>query len=374
MGKKFNIVFFLNRTISSILTKKKLLFILTASVVILFLLLWISGVFSPKIPEKVSKHKTKETISNFAIAHIIKVPITETAVGTVQSVHEVTISSKLTERVTEINVKAGQTVRKGDILLQLDDSDLRSKLQQATSNVVLSEASKAQAIKDEERARKLVKYAAISKQEYENKYTKLKTADAELKMAQAAVKEIQSLLHYATITSPINGIVIDKKVEVGDTVVPGQVLLKLYDQKQMQIIANVRESLTYNLKVGQQIEVQIDALNNKICSGTVSEIVPEASSPGRSFQVKVTGPCPPGIYSGMFGRIIIPLKNEEVLVIPDHAVKNVGQLQLVNVIQDGSSVRRNIRTGRQFGDSIEVLSGLREGEKVIVPFFSDSKR
>ena len=354
--------------------KKKLLLSLTAFIAILFLLLWLSGVFSPKISETMPKQRIQETIGGSATVHAIKVPINETAVGTVQSVHEVTISSKLLARVTEINVKAGQTIKKGEVLLRLYDSDLRSKLQHAMSNVILAEAAKAQAAKNEERAGKLVKTTAISKQEYENTSTRLKSADAELKMAQAAVNEIRALLDYSTISAPIDGIVIDKKVETGDTVIPGQVLLKLYDQKQMQIVAIVRESLTYKLKVGQQIGVKVDALN-KICAGTVSEIVPESNSSSRSFLVKVTGPCPAGIYSGMFGRIIIPLEDAEVLVIPNSAVKSVGQLQLVYVIKDdGSPTLRNIRTGRQFGEDIEVLSGLSEDEKIINPISANYKQ
>ena len=133
----------------------------------------------------------------------------------------------------------------------------------------------------------------------------------------------------------------------------------------MQLVASVRESLTHQLEEGQSIGVEIERLN-KQCSGTIAEIVPEAQANSRSFQVKVTGPCPSGIYSGMFGRILIPLGQEEVLVIPARAVRNIGQLQLVDVLKEGHIVRRSIRTGRRFGEDVEVLSGLQEGEQVVV--------
>ena len=87
--------------------------------------------------------------------------------------------------------------------------------------------------------------------------------------------------------------------------------------------------------------------------------MPEAQSNSRTFQVKVTGPCPPGIYSGMFGRILIPLDEEQVLVIPRRAVRNVGQLELVDVVRGRPSDRGgSIRTGRRLGGDVEVLSGL----------------
>src|SRR5262249_2946910 len=149
------------------------------------------------------------------------------------------------------------------------------------------------------------------------------------------------------------GIVIDKRIAAGDTVTAGQTLVTLFDPLRMQLVASVRESLAHRLKVGQPIEVQIEDFN-KQCTGTISEIVPEAESSSRAFQVKVTGPCPEGIYSGMFGRIRIPLDEEQVLVIPRQAVQSVGQLNLVNVPAHGVFSRRAVRLGRTIGDDVEV--------------------
>jgi RND family efflux transporter MFP subunit len=159
------------------------------------------------------------------------------------------------------------------------------------------------------------------------------------------------------------GVVVDKSVNVGDTVMPGQVLATLYDPTHMQLVASVREMLTQRLKVGQSIGVRMDSLG-VACAGTVSEIVPEAQSASRTFQVKVTGPCPPGIYSGMFGRIVIPLDTQELLVIPSAAVSHVGQLDLVDVVRDGRVERRIVRLGRDMDADVEVLSGLQVDEQV----------
>jgi multidrug efflux pump subunit AcrA (membrane-fusion protein) len=147
---------------------------------------------------------------------------------------------------------------------------------------------------------------------------------------------------------------------------PGQIVATLFDPLQMQLIASVRESLAHRLNVGQPIDVQIESFN-KQCLGTISEIVPEAESSSRAFQVKVTGPCPEGVYSGMFGRILIPLDEEQILVIPRQAVQSVGQLELVNVATQSAVRRRAVRLGRTIGQDVEVLSGLREGEQVQVP-------
>lgn len=352
------------KTCFSKLKSRKILIPIIAFLLILVMLLWLAGAFAPKIDYKHIKVSEGQPYTGAtARVSLISVPLTETASGTVQAVHETTITSKLTARVMGVYVKAGESVKKEQLLINLDDSELQSKLQQAKAQVALSETAQKQAMSDYERYSKLYKTNATSRQDFENTQTRLKTTEAEINKSKGMVGEIESLIRYANILSPIDGLIVDKEVDTGDTVLPGQVLLKLYDDKAMQLIANVRESLANRLTPGQDIGVKIDALD-KICLGRVSEIVPEANSANRTFQVKVVGPCPPGIYSGMFGRIIIPLGKEEVLVIPKEAVIKAGQLELAAVVENGILSKRYIRTGRHFGDNIEVLSGLNEGDLI----------
>jgi Membrane-fusion protein len=168
------------------------------------------------------------------------------------------------------------------------------------------------------------------------------------------------------VRAPLTGIVIDKKVEVGDTVTPGQTLIALFNPDKMQMLASVRESLALKLSVGQKLPARIEALDHA-GEATISELVPEAQAASRSFIVKVVGPCPPGVYSGMFGRIYIPLEEEEITVVPAAAIKRVGQLEIVQVAEDESLRRRNIQTGRSIGADMEVLAGLRPAKKWLVP-------
>ena len=342
--------------------------LLCFTAVVVIPILWLAGKFSPKVPmdPAVSPATQSDVAGRVVPVRVIIRPLSESAVGTIRAVHKTTIGSKLLSRVVEVNLKAGGKVRKGDILIRLDDSDLRARLQQANAAVASAEAVRTQAIADERRYAQLVKSRTISREEYDRVVATLQSAEANLRRAQAAVRETQATLDWATIRSPINGVVIDKKVHTGDMVTPGQQLVTLFDPTQMQLVASVRESLAHELQLGQSIDVQIKGLRKR-CSGKISEIVPEAQSASRSFQVKVTGPCPPGIYTGMFGRIFIPLADEQVLVIPRRAVQSVGQLQLVDVFDDGKAARRAIRTGRTFGDDIEVLSGLHKGEQVVLP-------
>lgn len=347
------------------------------SVGVVVLLLWLAGKFSPKVPMTPTTDQVpSEDMQGHVEAVLLEsLPLYESAVGAVRAVHETTIGSKLLASVMEVNVTAGQKVRAGDVLIRLDDTDLKAKLHQAEAAVASIEATRDQAIADEKRYARLLPQKAVSQQEYEKIVAAKQTAEANLQQAKAVLNESQAALDWATIRSPIDGTIIDKKVEVGDMVSPGQILVTLFDPLRMQLVASVRESLVYQLQEGQDIGVKIDALD-KLCTGTISEIVPESHAHSRSFQVKVTGPCPPGIYSGMFGRIEIPLGEEKVLLIPSRAVQHVGQLQLVSVVTGDRVVQRSIRTGRRFednvtdrpsGEEVEVLSGLQEGEEIVVP-------
>ncbi len=331
------------------------------------LLLALARVFHSKVATDQAAPPTKAAGDlPLAKVRLVRRPRFETAVGTVRPVHETAVASKLLARVIEVKVKAGQTVTRDEVLVRLDDAELQARLKQAEAVLAAARSAHDQASTDYKRAQQLLEGKAIARAEYDKFETTYRTATAELERAQQAVREAKVLLDYATIRAPMTGIVVDKRVEAGDTVGPGQVLLTLYDPTRMQMVVTVRESLAERLKVGQKIQGRLEALKHD-CEATVSEIVPEAQAASRSFTVKVTGPCPPGVYSGMFGRIFIPLEDEEVVVVPAAAVFKVGQLDMVDVVVDGMVRRRSVQLGRKLDQDYEVLAGLTAGEKVVLP-------
>jgi RND family efflux transporter MFP subunit len=307
------------------------------------------------------------------IVRVKKVPLTltETAVGSIRSVHEASIRPETIARIIEVNIKAGQRVKIGDVLFRLDDTDLRAKHEQAKAALEAAKSTALQAEADAQRAKQLLPAKAISQQDYEKAQSFAQTAKADVERFGQALKAAQVALDRATIRSPLDGVVIDKRADVGDLALPENILATLYNPDRMQLVASVRDSLANRIEMGQNIDVQVEGIGHR-CKGLVSEKVPESQSDSRSFQVKVTGPCPPDIHSGVFGRIYIPLGEDEVLAIPKNAVRHVGQLELVEVVENGKAVTRSIRTGRTgednpgLGDHIEVLSGLQEGEEVKV--------
>ncbi|HNQ22166.1 MAG TPA: efflux RND transporter periplasmic adaptor subunit [Phycisphaerae bacterium] len=336
-------------------------------VVVVGLLAALAGAFHRKIAARGPTQPAVRPAAELTwqAARSVPLPATESAVGTIRAVHETSVASKLLAKVRTVRVTAGREVQEGETLVELDDADLRARAQQAEAAVSAATAIRDQARIELERVERLRQQNAASPIEFDRAASTLKTADAEVQRAEEMRNEAATILDYATIRAPLTGIVVDKRVDVGDTVTPGQVVATLYNPQRMQLVASVRESLARQLAAGQDIGVHVDALN-KTCMGRISEIVPEAQTASRSFEVKVTGPCPPGIYSGMFGRLLIPLGTEEVLVVPRQAVRQVGQLSVVEVRDGQAARRRAVQLGRSFGDDVEILSGLRPGEEVAV--------
>ncbi|MBP7935128.1 MAG: efflux RND transporter periplasmic adaptor subunit [Phycisphaerae bacterium] len=342
-------------------------------VAVVAIMLWLVGVFRPKIGQDAAPPVGGRSIDGMVLVDVVgvRVPVHETAVGTVKAVHEAAVASKLLAKVVAVHVKAGQAVTKDEVLVELDSTDLKARRDQAKAAVDSARANRDQAKVEYDRTQSLSRQGAAAPLEVDKASNTFKGAEADLQRAEQALREAEAIVGYATVHSPLTGVVVDKKVEVGDTVQPGQVLATLYDPTRMQLVARVRESLAQRLEVGRTIPVQIDALDLD-CHGQISEIVPEAESASRTFSVKVTGPCPPGVYAGMFGRLIIPLDEVEMLVVPQAAVRRIGQLDVVDVVEGGVLVRRSVQLGRSFkptGDEpakVQVLSGLEVGERVAV--------
>jgi RND family efflux transporter MFP subunit len=339
--------------------------VVAAAASLTLLLMFLAGFFHQKVVAHQGKVHDQSNAPLSAV-RLIQKPRYETAVGTIKAVHEAAVASRLLSRVVEINAKASQPVQRDDVLLRLDDKELQARHKQAEAARASAKATLENASAEYERAKRLVSGRSIALQEFDRAATAFRTAQADVARSEQAVHEATALLAHATIRAPLTGIVIDKKVEVGDTVTPGQTLVTIFNPAKMQMLVSVRESLALKLRVGQKVPGRIESLDYE-GEATISEIVPEAQATSRSFTVKVVGPCPPGVYSGMFGRIDIPLEDEEIIVVPAAAIRRVGQLEIIQVVEEGQLLRRNILTGRTIGADLEVLSGLRPGERVVLP-------
>lgn len=352
------------------------LFALGGTVGVGWLLMALGGFFHPKVePSETDLHRKIPAGAVQVAVREEERPRFETAVGSVEPIHESSLSARILSRIIELELTAGQSVTEGQVLVRLDDTDLKARQAQATAAYDAAMATQNQAATEFQRAQSLRANNVISQSELDTAEANFLTAQAGVQRADQAVNEAKAVLEYATIRAPFSGIIVDKRVESGDTVTPGQVLLTLYDPTRMQLVASVREGLASKLEVGQRVSARLESLDHE-CDATISEVVPQANIGSRSFLVKVTGPCPPGIYSGVFGRLLIPIESEKVTLVPEAAILRVGQLTMVDLVE-GEHVRRQmVRLGRTFdgasvatgvsGGDVEVLSGVEPGDTVLV--------
>ena len=341
-------------------------------VLVVVLMLYLAGSFSAKVPAHGRAADGTEPIGGASLveARLIELPATELAPGSIQPLHETSLASKVREpeKVLEVKVTAGQQVHKGDLLVLLDSSTWLNRKELAEAKLRSAQVAHDDAQRNLKRIQAAFDKDVATAAELDTARYREASTQSELVAAQRALDEAVMNLGYTKITAPMDAVVIDKRVDAGDTVSPGQPLVRLYDK--MQLIANVREGLMQHLKIGQEIGVYVGDVGAS-CTGTISEIVPQADPATRTFQVKVVGDCHAGVRPGMYARLVVPLGMRKVLVIPAPAVEQVGQLTMVRVAAGDLLERRSVQLGKPLEHEgkplVQVLSGLTPGEKVAVP-------
>jgi len=345
--------------------------------VLVVVIAWLSGAFEEKVSPGRGAAVAAAIEGPIADVEVRTVPRITRAVGTIRAVHETAIGSRLLAHIEKVHVTAGQAVANGAVLVELAKADLEARRHQAQANLEAAQARRSKASNDLEQVTELSQRGAATQRELYDAQRAAEVAAADVTAGEQGLAEVQAQLEYATVRSPIDGIVIDKLVEEGDLARPGQTLVTLYQPDRLQLVAPVPERVALGLKVGDIVDVEIEAIGMQ-CHGQVSEIVPQASPASRSLLVKVTGPCPPGVFSGMFGRLLISQGEREQVLVPRTAVGKVGQLEMVQVVEEGDGPgggqvarRRFVRTGQGIDGDIEILAGLEPGEKVLETFIAD---
>ncbi len=284
--------------------------------------------------------------------------------GTLRSRTTAQVGAKLLARVVEVKATAGQAVKAGDPLALLDDRDLRARLDQARSAAVAAEAQAAQAEADHARVRGLLEKQAATARDLEAAEARSKAMRAQAVQARSAIGEIDVLLTEAIVRAPFDGVVAERQVEPGDTAAPGRTLFVLHDPSRLRLEATVPEGWAGRLAVGAELRARIDAAGTEERAAKVEEIAASSDPQSRTVLVKAALADVKGLRPGLFGRLLQPGEKRKVLLIPSAAVVRSGQLETVTVAGEGP---RHVRTGKARGDRVEVLSGLRAGDEVIVP-------
>jgi RND family efflux transporter MFP subunit len=348
-------------------TTRTILFAATSAIALVLMVLWMAGSFEDKIKPGQESDRAVYSGEIYTVDSS-KVEQFEEVAGTLQSLQSSDISAQIMARVRKINVHAGDTVKHGDVLIELDNVDLRSRVNQAKENLKSLQAQFQQSKSHYQRTTRLFEKNSATQATLEQATSAYHSLRSQVSAARESLAEAENALGYSQIKATFSGRVIDHFVENGDMASPGMRLLTVYDPHALQVLAYIRESQALTLTMGQQLQARVDALQ-KTVSVTVAEMV-SASEPGsRSFLIKSRIEYDARLLPGMFVRLRIPLGNEPQILIPGHYVKRVGQLDVVWVVKEGHIERRFVRTDDTLGQNnlIRIITGLQEGEQLVVP-------
>jgi RND family efflux transporter MFP subunit len=331
-------------------------------------IVWLSGGCEEQVgPEAAPAAAPPTPAGQTASVRAARGPQVERVSGTVASARHTTVSSEILARIEEVRPRAGTLVEQGDVLVVLDARDLEARVREAEEALRAAQAERSLADREADRVEDLFDHKVASQQDLDRARSRRQVAAAALEGADQRLADARVARERAAIHAPVSGRVVDRLAEPGDTAAPGVPLLRIYDPATLRIEAPVRESLAVGLRPGQALGVEIDALGRRF-EGVIDEIVPFAEPGARTLLVKVRLPQDPALLAGMFGRLEVPAGEASRLLVPAAALEHVGQLEFVTVLRDdGRAERRLVTTGRREGAAdVEVLSGLAEGERVLL--------
>lgn len=289
------------------------------------------------------------------------------ASGRVAAVRTARVAARVQAQVERVEVRAGARVTAGQLLVTLDARELESRRRGAASAVAAAAARAEQAARDRARQERLAAEGVVSPQALESARETEAVAVAELASARDAARAEADVASLAQLGAPFDGVVSDRLVDPGDLASPGQPLLLIADDSAFRVEASVDESSAVELSAGASARCRVEALGiDQTCA--IAEIVPAADVATRTVLVKADLPAHGGLQPGLFARLVLDGPPRAALLVPAASVQRIGGLASVRVVDAGGVARlRNVRTGREHGSDVEVLSGVAAGETVALP-------
>lgn len=306
--------------------------------------------------------------------------VTVRSTGTVHAKQTAVVSAQVMSRIQQVLVHEGDSVRAGQTLAVLDDTALRSQVEQAQAGVKAAEnvqaaaqTNAALAASTLSRYKQLESEKSVSPQEMDEVSQRAAAAAASLEAAQAQTSAAKSqeggartMLGYTRLIAPFAGVVTARMADPGTMAAPGVPLLQVDQAGALQLQAAVDESLIGAIHKGMKVQVSIDGAGSANLVGTVTEIVPAADPSSHSFLVKIDMPSSSQTRAGMYGTVEFANGTKQAILIPRSAVVARGSLNCVYVL-DGQGIAqlRYITLGADQGKLVEVLSGVSGGEKLV---------
>jgi RND family efflux transporter MFP subunit len=295
------------------------------------------------------------------------------ASGTLESEKRAVISTRMMGYITALKVQTGQNVRKGQLLVSINNDDIQAKKVQAEAGVIQAQTSYNSAKKDWERFTALFKQQSASQKELDNVTTQYQMAQAGFEAAKAMRNEVMAQFAYASLTAPFDGTITETFVKQGDMANPGAPLVTIEGGGELHAVVSVSESDILKIKNGLVADVLLKS-SKVTLTGKVIEISTSSHNSNGQYAVKLAldGKKDKAL-SGMFINATFPIDKAEtttetaVVLVPKSAIIVQGQLSgIYTVNAENTALLRWLRLGKTYGENIEVLSGLSAGEKYVV--------
>ncbi len=310
-----------------------------------------------------------------------------TATGSVEPVTSVTVGTQVSGIISKLYVDYNTVVKKGQIIAELDKTNLISELNTAKANLSSSESELNYQQTNFQRYQTLFKKGLVSADEYDTAKLSYKKAKEQVAQAKEMVSKAQTNLGYAIITSPIDGVVISKSVEEGQTVAASYATPELFtiakDLKDMQVVADVDEADIGDVKEGERVTFTVDAYPNDTFEGVVKQVRQEATTTNNvvTYEVVISAPnselkLKPGLTANV---TIYTAERQNVVSVPSKALRFTPTKDLVKGIKivdcngknkvwtkEGNTFRAHaVQIGMTDGINTEILSGIRQGQEVV---------
>lgn len=296
--------------------------------------------------------------------------------GVVAARHGVQVVSMVPGKVRAVHVHAGQQVRKGQVLVELEPEDYRARLDAATAGRNSAAAMLDEARSEFARFGQMAEKGMISPQMLDKARARLLAAEAGSTGATAAEKAARTQFNYTVVRSPVDGVVAEKRVNPGDFVQPGfpagpgvtggPTLLTVYDPRAMWLEVRIPQRLAAKVNVGGAVSVSVPGAALDV-TAKFSEVEAMVSDYSRSFLARVDLPASPALKAGMSGAVRFVSGERGNVSLPESVLVARGQLDgLFTVGPDGKAQLRLVRTGARHAGRVEILSGVRAGERVLL--------
>jgi len=289
-------------------------------------------------------------------------------IGTLKPYEEVVVSAEVDGILKDVKVDEGSVVSKGMILASIDDMDYSLEVQRAEAVLRQAEAALANTRLEYQRKEKIYKEQLVTQQQFDDVSTRLSLAESDVDRAKASLSLARQKLIKTNIYSPLSGVIKEKKVSAGDYVKNGTPLFVIIQDNPIKLNFTVSEKDTGRLMKGEDVIFKVDAFPDKEFKGKLHIIYPNLEEKTRTLQVEAIASNPDRtLKPGLFAHVkLFTGTQKDTILIPSVSLLYEGESTKVFVIEGDRARQKTIKSGQKYGEMMEIVEGLKEGEQVVV--------